>query len=84
MSVVIYQIEGHTRSRVVCGALEAGFRRLRIPYTLRWEHEYREPEADVALFYGLEGKLPKIFEAYRQSGLKAIYIDLGYWGRRQG
>lgn len=40
-------------------------------------------QADVAVFYGLEGNTPAIFEAYRQEA-RAVYIDLGYWGRREG
>lgn len=39
----------------------------------------------MAIFYGLEGNLPEIFEAYRSTpGHAAVYIDLGYWGRREG
>ena len=38
---------------------------------------------DVAVFYGLEGNTPAIFEKYRTEA-HAIYVDLGYWGRREG
>ncbi len=42
-------------------------------------------DGDVAVFYGLEGNTPAIFEHYRTTpGLHAVYIDLGYWGRREG
>ncbi len=35
------------------------------------------------VFYGLEGNLPKIF-SYAADVSRAVYIDLGYWGRRDG
>lgn len=35
------------------------------------------------VFYGLEGNLPKIFE-HAIALSRAVYIDLGYWGRREG
>lgn len=40
--------------------------------------------SDIAIFYGLEGNTPAIFDTYRATGRKAVYIDLGYWGRREG
>lgn len=39
--------------------------------------------ADVAVFYGLEGNLPDIMGDFAQRRA-AVYIDLGYWGRREG
>lgn len=53
-----------------------------------WEHEYPALEArghlpDIALFYGLEGQLPLIFRDYAAKRW-AVYVDLGYWGRREG
>lgn len=39
---------------------------------------------DVAVFYGLEGNLIEIFRYWRDQRRAAVYIDLGYWGRRQG
>jgi len=49
-----------------------------------FEHEYTgRVDHDVAIFYGLEGKMPQIFADYR-SQAKAVYVDLGYWGRREG
>lgn len=47
---------------------------------------YAGPEAlaaKVAVFYGLEGNLPRIFNDYTALG-RAVYVDLGYWGRREG
>lgn len=36
---------------------------------------------DVAVFYGL---MREILDGYRNAGKKAIYVDLGYWGRHEG
>jgi hypothetical protein len=38
---------------------------------------------DAAVFYGLEGRLPQVFRDYQAKG-RAVYVDLGYWGRREG
>jgi hypothetical protein len=47
---------------------------------------YREPFSDVLLFYGFGGSrssvASKAFEDYRRAGLKAIYVDLGYFNDR--
>lgn len=38
---------------------------------------------DVVVFYGLQGNTPQMFFDYRTQR-KAVYVDLGYWGRREG
>lgn len=51
---------------------------------LHFEDDYTGDDvADVAVFYGLEGRMPRIFADYRKRG-RAVYVDLGYWGRREG
>lgn len=40
-------------------------------------------EFDCAAFYGLEGNTPKLFRDFAAHSA-AVYIDLGYWGRREG
>lgn len=40
------------------------------------------PEYDVIVFYGLAGGLDRLFTDYRKTR-KAVYVDLGYWGRRK-
>lgn len=50
------------------------------------EKNYAGPEAlaaKVAVFYGLEGNLPRVFNDFAKLG-RAVYVDLGYWGRREG
>lgn len=39
---------------------------------------------NVAVFYGLEGSMLDIFRHYRDTQRAAVYVDLGYWGRREG
>jgi hypothetical protein len=51
---------------------------------LRSESSYLKPIADVAVFYGMSGKLRAVLRDYREAGRKAVHIDLGYWGRHQG
>lgn len=52
--------------------------------TRRFEHQYNgKVEHEVAVFYGLQGKMPSIFYDYKREA-KAVYVDLGYWGRREG
>lgn len=41
------------------------------------------PQFDAAIFYGLAGGCQRILTDYRDAGRHAIYVDLGYWGRRQ-
>ncbi len=40
--------------------------------------------SDIAVFYGMSGRLPRVMKDYKKSGATAVYIDLGYWGRRDG
>jgi hypothetical protein len=85
INVVVYQIAGtHRRSKLICEAMMTGIKARGDNPTLRHEHDYREPEAEVAVFYGFVGKLPQIMRDYRDAGLKAVYVDLGYWGRHDG
>ena len=41
-----------------------------------------DPQYDVVIFYGLASGLDRLFRDYRERR-KAVYIDLGYWGRRK-
>lgn len=49
--------------------------------------QYYQPkdveQADVCVFYGLEGNTPRLFQDFK-STKTAVYVDLGYWGRRAG
>jgi hypothetical protein len=43
--------------------------------------EYRTPQFPVAVFYGFTPTLRKVMADYVAAGLKAVYMDLGYWNR---
>lgn len=45
------------------------------------EEQYRGPSFPVAVFYGFTPTLRAIMADYQKEGLRAVYIDLGYWGR---
>ncbi|MHB1086129.1 MAG: hypothetical protein ACYCZ0_00080 [Minisyncoccota bacterium] len=45
---------------------------------------YRGPESDIAVFYGFDLNLRRVFNEYRAAGKTVVYVDLGYWGRRDG
>ena len=79
--VVIYQVPQHHRSQVICSAMEDGLRRHNVDVTRKYENEYTGVEADIAIFYGLEGRLRRVFRDYREKA-KAAYVDLGYWKRK--
>lgn len=83
LSVAVYRIRNHHRSQVVCDAMAAGAAANGEHIVVKYEEDYREVEADVAVFYGLEGNTPRIFKEYSEKA-KAVYTDLGYWGRREG
>lgn len=81
--IAVYQIRDHRRSRVICDAMAEGIASIGDTVIRRSADAYVRPEADIAVFYGLEGRTPKLFEDYKRTG-KAVYVDLGYWGRHHG
>lgn len=83
LRAVVYQIPDHHRSRVICEAMSQGLKHHGVRHTTKFENEYQgNIEADTAVFYGLEGRLNKIFRDYSERA-KAVYIDLGYWKRKE-
>jgi len=82
-SVAVYRIEKHTRSFTICGALEAGIKRIGDRVRIHNEAHYVQPDADVAVFYGQMGNLPKVLAEYVAAGRTAVCVDLGYWARKQ-
>lgn len=83
--VVVFQ-SSHSRAGVVCDAMLRGIKKCRLDKVRLWnECEYGgEPISDIAVFYGASGKLRDVMRDYIAAGRKAIYIDLGYWGRHAG
>lgn len=84
MSVIIYEDRAKHRSHSVCHAMLAGIQAVGDHVRLMPEAQYDQPDADVAVFYGLSGKLRNVFHDYPAAGKIAVYADLGYWGRRAG
>jgi hypothetical protein len=90
--VAIVRIREHNRSKVICDAWEAGLARAGVRTVSFYESEWDNPNRRVELlgcshvvFYGLEGNVPLIFRLFAtDSNRRAIYVDLGYWGRREG
>ena len=79
-TVAVYYIANRHRSVHVANAMFQGIKSLGDNVVLRDEKDYAGVEADVAVFYGLEGNTPRIFRDYKRIA-KAAYVDLGYWGR---
>ena len=53
-----------------------------------WSQEYREPCTEILLHYGFDGsqesEIARAFNDYVRAGLKAVYVDLGYFKNRHG
>lgn len=83
MRVAVYRIAGHRRSNVVCDALMRGIVAAGDEAVSRDEASYAGVDADCCAFYGLENRTPTLFADYARER-KAVYVDLGYFGRRMG
>lgn len=71
------------RSRLVAESMHVGMRSLGVPHDfLSSLHAHGIGKYDVTIHYGLAQGLRQIFHEQRRKR-KAIYIDLGYWGRRK-
>lgn len=81
MKVAVYVYPGSKRSELVAHSMVEGIRRAGDQPDLRHRLSYRAPDTEVAIFYGL---MKEILGGYKAAGKKAIYVDLGYWGRHEG
>lgn len=87
MRVVVYQQPTNRRSGITCAAMLTGIRRLQGPNAVKVisSAQYVSPQHDVAVFYGLHGRLTSVMAAYsKDPQRRAVYMDLGYFGRREG
>lgn len=83
--VIIYQ-SFHNRARILCQAMMAGIKKCgldKVDQLLDSDY-HGKPSADIALFYGAAGKLKQVMQDYIKAGKKALYMDLGYFGRHHG
>jgi hypothetical protein len=83
IDVAVYQLPSHRRSRVITEAMLKGIAAAGDRPRQRWANQYRGPEAPVGVLYGLEGLAPRIFRDHQRAG-GLVFVDLGYWGRREG
>ena len=81
MKVAVYIFPGSKRSELIANAMLAGVRAAGDEPELRHGLTYKGPDADAAVFYGL---MRDVLNGYRDAGKKAVYVDLGYWGRHEG
>lgn len=82
-TIAIYYANSNRRSRIVAYAMHAGAQNLGIKADMLRSASYRgRVTHDVAIFYGLADGLRNVFEDYKRKH-RAVYIDLGYWGRRK-
>lgn len=80
---MVYYAQHNNRSRICALAMQQGIKRFEPSVEMRPSTGYKKPRHDVAVFYGLAGGLRQIMLDYIGAGKKALYIDLGYWGRRK-
>lgn len=83
LEVKLFEIDSHHRSKVVVQAMAKGISRVGDRPAIKPAVNYR-PDDQVIVFYGLVGALAKAIRRQQAVGGTAIYVDLGYWGRRQG
>lgn len=84
VEVAVWMIPGHPRSKAVCSAMMQGIALVGDKPTLRASLSYIRPEGDVGLFYGLANNLAKAFGDYPARKKTAVYVDMGYFGRKAG
>ena len=84
LRVSIYQIPAHVRSTLVAASMAEGINKVGDWFQIRLTTQFQEPDADVAVFYGFDESMRGIFKAYRAAGKPVVYVDLGYFGRREG
>lgn len=82
--VAIYEIPSNKRSKMIAQAMRDGLNSNGISANIIPTNYYRKPEGQIAVFYGFDSNLQRIFKDYRDADRTVVYVDLGYWGRRDG
>jgi len=81
---VVWWLRGKARSQRIARALATGARVAGYKVSLKSEGNYSQPRGDIAAFYGYQKNMPRIMADYIDRGKKVVFVDLGYWHRRQG
>lgn len=64
--------------------MQRGIERTGEPARLVPAPKYGGVDAEVAVFYGFNATMRRIFADYREAGKTVVYVDLGYFGRVEG
>lgn len=69
---------------MIAAAMMDGIKRWGHPVSLHRSDSFHHPIAKVAVFYGFDAHLQRVFREYRAAGLTVVFVDLGYFGRIEG
>jgi hypothetical protein len=87
VSTVLVLSSRKQRARKIAPGLASGIERCGDKVIRLWSHEYKEPCTDILVHYGFDGSrnsdIAKAFLEYVYAGLKAVYVDLGYFKMRR-
>ena len=85
MRAVIYHDHNNTRSKIICSAMMQGILECGDDaVSIRFQKWTGDTPGHVALMYGVGGRRKAIQLAYQEAGKHSVYIDLGYWRRKEG
>jgi hypothetical protein len=82
--VAIYHIPNHKRSTIIAKAMARGLQMCGEQFQVIESDRFRGAEAKIAVFYGFDATMRNIFREYREQQKDVVYVDLGYFGRREG
>lgn len=81
MKVDIFIEPGRRRAIHIGDAVRRGLKRHGIAHQ-SYGSDHAPGDGDVAIMYGLKGRLRDTFRHYVETGRHAVLIDLGYWNRK--
>lgn len=84
LTATVLQIQHHRRSKIISDAMANGIRHMGDKVIRHYEGGYRAPDSQVVCYYGHEGRNIQAAKDYQAAGGKAVYCDLGWFGRRYG
>ena len=82
--IAVYLMRGNGRSQRMGRAMAKGILAAGDLPIVRDDGQYIGPQESIAVFYGYEKNMPRIMSDYVAAGRVAVFLDLGYWGRRVG